>query len=540
MIARLFVAGLMLALASPVYAQANAPQTPQDPERPATFEDQVGVSASRSEEALVNATAAVTLITTETIQNSPATNMGDLLRAVPGINVTQVSARDVNFTTRGATSTLATSQLALVDGRSIYLDFFGMVMWDLVPTNLHETKQIEVVRGPASAVWGANAMSGVVNVITRTPRELAAAGGTSVTIGVGAFNRNVTGRDEDSGMLFYVNGSHAQAVDERWSYKLSAGYLTQDPLPRPTGVIPNAFSTPYPPFENEGTSQPKFDARVDYDLAEGAITFAGGIAGTEGIIHSGVGPFDISSESNMTYFTTRYQKGGRRVAFFTNLLDGNASNLLARGPTGQPLPLIFNTKTFDIEASDTRALGMRHVFSFGGNFRRNTFDISLAPDGDDRSEGGAYLQDEIFLSDHFRWVVGGRVDKFSSIDDAVFSPRTTFMVKPAPDQTIRFSFNRAFRAPSFINNHINTTILNQVDLRAAHPLLADFVFPIHAVGSEDLRQETLTAYEVGYAGSLRDRVNVSASVYWNKTKDGIYFTPNAAYTAAAPPPTWPS
>ena len=93
---------------------------------------------------------------------------------MPGVNVTQVSARDVNITTRGATSTLSTSQLALVDGRSIYLDFFGMVMWDLVPTNPHEIKQIEVIRGPASAVWGANAMSGVVNVITKTPRELAA------------------------------------------------------------------------------------------------------------------------------------------------------------------------------------------------------------------------------------------------------------------------------------------------------------------------------------------------------------------------------
>src|SRR5688500_18745917 len=382
MIARLLAAGLLLALASPAFAQGNAPASPpQDPTERPTFEDQVVVSASRTEEELVNAPAAVTLITNQTIQNSPATNMGDLLRAVPGINVTQTSARDVNFTTRGATSTLATSQLALVDGRSIYLDFFGMVMWDLVPTNMNEIKQIEVVRGPASAVWGANAMSGVVNVITRTPRELAAAGGSAVTIGVGAFNRNVTGRDEDSGTLFYVNGSHAQAVDDRWSYKLSAGYLTQDPLPRPTGVIPNAFSTPYPPFTNEGTSQPKFDGRVDYDLSgdRGRLTFAGGIAGTEGIIHSGIGPFDISSESNMTYLTARYEKGARRVAFFTNLLDGNASNLLARGLTGQPLQLVFDTKTFDVEANDSRALGSRHLFSYGGNYRHNTFDISLAP-----------------------------------------------------------------------------------------------------------------------------------------------------------------
>jgi iron complex outermembrane receptor protein len=551
---RPFGVGLMLALASSVYAQQPpaAPQDPQDPDRPPTFEDQVVVSASRGEEELVNAPAAVSLITSETIENSPATNMGDLLRAVPGINLTQTSARDVNFATRGATSTLSTSQLALVDGRSIYLDFFGMVMWDLVPTNPHEIRQIEVVRGPASAVWGANAMAGVVNVITKTPRELAATrGGNSVTIGVGAFNRNVEGRSEDTGTLFYVNGSHARAVDDRWSYKLSAGYYTQDPLPRPVGVIPNAFQTPYPPFTNQGTSQPKFDARADYDIANagGRVTFAGGVAGTEGLIHSGIGPFDIDNDSRMIYFTTRYEKGGRRIAFFTNMLDGNATNLLARGPTGERLPLVFDTNTFDVEAGDVRPIGTMHVLSFGGNYRHNTFDISLAPDGDDRNEGGAYIQDEIFFGDHFRWVVGGRVDKFSSIDDAVFSPRTTFMIKPTADQTFRVSFNRAFRAPSFINNHINTTVLEQVDLSPLAPLLppvlqpivsAPFVFPIRAVGNDALRQEEMTAYEIGYTGVVAERVNVQASVYWNNTKDGIYFTPVAAYTAANPPPTWPA
>ena len=177
MIARLLAGIMVLACAASAFAQGNpqspSPQQPPADEQKPTFEEQVVVSASRSEQVLVNAPAAVTLIGSTTIQNSPGSNMGDLLRAVPGMNVTQSSARDVNFTTRGATSTLATSQLALVDGRSIYLDFFGMVMWDLVPTNLHEIKRIEVVRGPASAVWGANAMSGVVNVILKTPRGIA-------------------------------------------------------------------------------------------------------------------------------------------------------------------------------------------------------------------------------------------------------------------------------------------------------------------------------------------------------------------------------
>ena len=532
MIVRLLASACVLAFALPAYAQ--------DPDEPVVYEEQIVVSASKSEGELVNAPATVSIITSETIQNSPATNIGDLLRAVPGINVTQVSARDVNLTSRGATSTLSTSQLALVDGRSVYLDFFGMVMWDLVPTNPDEIRLIEVIRGPASAVWGANAMSGVVNILTRSPRELATQGGSSLTIGLGSFNRNVTGRDMSAGSTFYVHGSHAQAVDARWAYKFSAGYVTQDPLPRPTGTIANRFNTPYPPFTNQGTKQPKFDARVDYDIASGgSLTFSGGVAGTQGLIHSGIGPFNIASDSRMTYLSTRYQKGGRRVAFFTNLLDGNAANLLAFGTNGQPLPLDFNTKTFDVEANDVKAVGTKNVFSYGGNFRHNVFDISIAPNGDDRNEGGVYIQDEIFLSEHLRWVIGGRVDQFSSIDDAVFSPRTTFMVKPDAAQTFRVSYNRAFRSPSFINNHIGTTILNEVNLSALSPALARYIFPIRADGNADLKQETMTAYEVGYTGVIRNRATVSAAVYWNKTNDGIYFTQVGSYSAASPPPGWP-
>ena len=78
-----------------------------------------------------------------------------------------------------------TGTLALLDGRSLYQDFFGFVMWDFLPVNLNEIKQVEVIRGPASAVWGANALNGVVNVITKSPREMQ---GTSAILGVGGFD----------------------------------------------------------------------------------------------------------------------------------------------------------------------------------------------------------------------------------------------------------------------------------------------------------------------------------------------------------------
>ena len=270
---------------------------------------------------------------------------------------------------------------------------------------------------------------GVVNVITRTPREVAKSGrATTVTFSAGTFDRNVTGRDQSAGSIFQVNATHAEAVNDRWSYRVSAGYATQDALPRPTGALPSG--TPYPAFGNTGTSQPKFDGRADYDLVNGGrVTVAGGMAGTEGIIHTGIGPFDVDRGSRLGYMTAKYEKGGRRVAMFTNLLHGEAANLLTVGPDRKPIRLDFDTKTFDIEAGDVRTIGTRHALSYGGNYRHNAFDISLAPNGKDRNEGGGYVQDEIFLNDQFRWIVGGRLDKFSSIDNAVFSPRTTFMYK---------------------------------------------------------------------------------------------------------------
>ena len=522
-------------------AQPQKQQPASQGDQAPAFEEQVVVTASRVEEQLVNAPAAVSVINSATIQNSPATNIGDLLRSVPGVNVTQVSARDVNVNSRGATSTLATSQLALVDGRSIYLDFYGMVMWDFIPSNPREIKRIEVIRGPASAVWGANAMSGVVNVITKTPRALAAEAAESLTIGVGGFQRSAQGVDRDAGSLFYINGSHAQAVSDKVAYKISAGFFTQDALPRPVGTIPNSFNTPYPDYTNQGTTQPKFDARLDYSLADNAtLTFNGGVSGTDGIIHTGIGPFDIDSGSYLSYFSGKYQKGARHVTFFTNILTADSTNLLSRGPTGAFLPLTFNTKTFDVEAGDSHAIGTHHALTYGGNFRHNAFDVSLAPNGDDRNEGGAFVQDEVFLGQYVRWVVGGRVDKFSSIQDAVFSPRTSLVLKPDANNSIRVSFNQAFRAPSYINNNLQTSVLNEVNLSPISPILSRFIFPVAAVGNPDLKQESLTAYELGYTGVLNKRATVTASVYWNKTKDGIFFTPVTFYGPSNPPPTWPA
>jgi iron complex outermembrane receptor protein len=547
---------LMAALvASPALAQGSQPpaqpqpqekkpeqEKPEKPEEPPKYEETVVVSGSRTEQQLINAPVTMSVIMADMIENAPTRNFAELLRSVPGLNLTQVSARDINVTTRGATGTLATGQLALLDGRSLYQDFFGFVMWDFLPVNLNEIKQVEVIRGPASAVWGANAFNGVINVITKSPREVA---GTSVTFGLGTINRSSD--DDDSlgnGSVVYFAGTHAQAINDRWAFKLSGGGYSQDALLRPSGVIPGSPGTTYPNYSNTGTTQPKIDGRLDADYDDGSkLSLSAGFAGTEGIMHTGIGPFDIDNGSRMGYGKASYTRAGLRANFFTNILDGQATNTLTRDPNGVPIDFDFKTNTYDFELSNVSTVATRHVLSYGGNLRYNKFELSLAPQGDNRTEFGIYAQDEIFLSPMFRWVIGARVDRFDYLDDFVLSPRTTFMIKPREDQAIRFSYNRAYRSPSVINNFLDVTLAEPVNLAAFSPAFAGRIYPlpITSVGNPDLQEQSLDAYEIGYTGSAGRRTTLSAAFYVNRSKNDIFFTEvtSARYTATNPPPGWP-
>ena len=506
------------------------------------YEEQIVVTASKVEQQLINAPATVSVISAQTLASTASQDFAGLFRAVPGVNVSQTSARDVNITSRGATSTLSTTQLALIDGRSIYLDFFGFIGWDFMPINFAEIKQVEVIRGPASAVWGANAMTGVVNIITKSPREMQ---GTTLTMGAGTFNRDVKGQATapGNGGVFYTNLTHARAINDRWSYKVSAAFYGSDPFSRPVGNIPNGTNTPYPSFGNTGTEQPKVDGRVDYDFADGKskLTFAGGYAGTSGIIHTGIGPFRIEKGTNTSYVKGTYTRGALRAQFFSNILDGKAPALLAIGVDGKPINFLFNTKTYDFDLSNISTVGTRHVFSYGGNIRHNAFDLSIAPGDNSRNEQGVYLQDEMFLSEKWRWLVGGRLDHFDVLSKAVFSPRTTLMFKPAPAHTFRVSYNQAYRAPSLTNNFLDVTILNQMDLGALSSTLAGrtYIFPTLAQGNKALTEQSLKAYEIGYSGVIKNRVSVSAAWYYNDMKNEINFTQDAGYSSKNVPPGWP-
>ncbi len=416
--------------------------------------DVIVVTASRIEQRLQEVPVAMTVIGAEQLETMPADDYGDVLRNVPGLNVTQISARDIQINTRKASGSLSTDQLVLLDGRTVYLDFFGFVMWDLLPLNFNEIAQIEVVRGPGSAVWGANALGGVINLITKSPWEAA---GTSVVLGAGELS------------TLYGTLTHA-AGGEKTGYKLSASFYEQDPYDRPTGIIQGSEITnppgglPYPFFENGGTEQPKIDLRADHNQSDDTSwSFSGGYAGTDGIVHSGIGPFDVDSSSNMSYGKVKWAKKALNVNVFANLLDGEAANLLARGADGLPILLGFESQTYNIDFANTHIVGEKNIISYGATAKTTDFDLSIAPLGEKRDEYGVFFQDEILFTDKFRWLLGARFDDIDTVGSVV-SPRTSLMFAPSPDHNFRISYNEAFRAASVVENFLSIAIINQVDL----------------------------------------------------------------------------
>ena len=528
---RTLVPGLLVtALVAPcALAQDGADTEAQEKD---TVEDVIVVTASRTEQRLQEVPVAMTVISAAELANTPADDYGDVLRAVPGLNVSQISARDVQIAGRSATGSLSTSQLVLLDGRSVYLDFFGFVMWDLLPVDFREISQIEVVRGPGSAVWGANALGGVVNLITKSPWEMA---GTSINLGageLGSLNASI---------------SHAGA-GETSGYKVSASYSEQDPYDRPTGVIPGSSPpTSYPGFENEGTKQPKLDLRYDKNIGDGAsiLTANIGWAETDGIVHTGIGPFNISSGTNFTYGKVSWAKNTFVVNFYANLLDGSAPNLLTVGVDGNPLVFDFLTDTYNLDFSNSHQL-KGNTITYGGNVRQIDFDLSIAPGEDERQELGFFLQDEIKLGEKVTWLLGARWDDIDPVGSVV-SPRTSLLFSPSPDHNFRVSYNKAFRAPSLVENYLNTAIVNGLDLGAIlGPILGiplpsiPYFFPTATIGNPELQEETLTAYEVGYVGSLADgKVTLTLAAYRNELEDATDFYQAVSYGPGFEPVGWP-
>ncbi len=486
------------------------------------------VTASRKEQAIEEVPASVTVRGLRDIELSPADNyFADGLRTVPGTNVSQTSAADISISTRTATGVIPQGQLAMVDYRTVYQDFNGFVLWGTIPVEMEDLDRIEVVRGPGSAVWGANAMHGIVHLVSKAPRDMI---GTRVKVTAGELS------------TYAANFSHAGA-GQKVAYRVSGGYNFQGPFTKPTGSIPgsegplNPGGTLYPEYENPDTRRYRINGRVDVDVKEESVlSFAGGYAGLEGLFMSPGGPATMENGTLQAFGKVDFTRRDMRVTAFMN--HDAYEGMFLNGS----IPATQNDQTYNIDFTDTRYAGDRHALTYGANYRYNVYNNDLTPNGNNRTSYGAFLQDDIFLSDLLRFVAGARWDYVDNMGD-VISPRASLLISPGRRQRFRLSYNRAFQAPSMLQNYIELpTVLPITFPDFNNPGSGDFVtVPIFAMsfGNTELEPKKLDAFEIGWTGTFAERLTLDVSGYWNEFKNAFQTVIVDTYTGSNPPPGWP-
>ncbi|HSE59154.1 MAG TPA: TonB-dependent receptor [Nitrospiraceae bacterium] len=465
------------------------------PEMEIQREEEEVITASRRLEPISKAPANVYVITDDDIRQSGAPDLPTVLRRVPGLEVMQVTGAQFNVSARGDNQAVANKMLVLVDGRSIYVDISGEVFWKAIPVTLPEIKRIEVVKGPSSVLYGFNAFDGIINIITKSAKEI---NGTILQFGGGEYGTITS------------SAVHAGTAD-KFDYRLSVGH-DQNNQWRDRNALA---------FRNN-----KFNVNMNYHLSgESRVFLEGGFNDVnrfDGNFTETVTPTQPFSDG---YARAGYERGDFFVRAFFRRVSFEAD--VATNPVLAPFLRVTDvngnqkqftdTNTYDIEAQHTLHWGKLNSLSYGVNFRRNTLNSSWANAGhEDRF--GLYLQDEFRPHETFTVVGGVRYDMNSLINPTV-SPRLSLIYRPSPDHSFRATAAVAYRSPQLVTEQFRAqstvtlpTIIPGFQFTSVNPLL----------GSQNLKPEQIISYDAGYQGwYLKHTLRIRADIFFNHISDLI-------------------
>jgi iron complex outermembrane receptor protein len=480
-------------------AQAEAPALePVDPKVTSRLsqelelmkEEETVSIASRYEQPISQAPSNVYVITDEDIRHSGATDIPTVLRRVPGLDIMQVTGADFNVSARGDNQLFSNKMLVMVDGRSIYIDGQGLVFWKSLPVTLPEIKRIEVLKGPASVVYGFNAFDGVINIITKSAQELR---GTTLQFGGG-----------ELGTLSSA-AIHAGTVGQL-DYRLSAG-RDQNQQWRDRDAL--AFRSH------------KFNAQTQYNFSnDGILRVAGGFIDTN--------RFD-GPVSNLQIPQLQFNQGFSDIHYqYHNFsirgwwqgndipVDAAAHPLFAQSirltNSRGGNDLSFRTQTYNVESQHSLALSSTNKLTYGVNYRYNSVDGSAVSQLGREDRLGFHVQDEWKLHSALTAVAGIRYDLHSRIT-GTWSPRVALIYALTPDHTFRVSGSVAYRPPTIFEANLAVRLL-------VTPPPPD----IAITGSEQLSPEQIISYEVGYQGWWwNHRLRTRLDVFYNHLSDLINF-----------------
>ena len=451
----------------------------------------VVISATRTERSMLDVPNAVTVITAEEIRASGATSIVQMLAWVPGVELMRTAAGDTVLSIRGFNNPATSRVLTMIDGRSVYQDFFGIVLTDHLNVAMDEIERVEVIRGPGSALYGANAFLGTINIITKGARDLPRA---KVRVAGGPRSTFITGVGAVSTDRLAIKGSFEHSTIEHFRNKTSTSVNV---------------ATTHRRGETASRSQ-KLNTTLEYKLSNGSeLRLYGGAVNLKSDLFTDVGTWNFTGPRYD--LTLDWEAGPWKFKTFVTHLDFDvrtippASSIL---PTAVPIPISDRIKstTLDFELQRELQLG-DHAVLFGLNTRRL---VTSAPVilGAREAETlyAAFFQDEYSINSWLTAFVGARFDEHPKSGLAI-SPRVSAVAKLGEASRLRFSLARSFRNPSQIQNYLTLTTHNPPPI------------PVVVNGFEDLDPEWVTAYEIGFASVLHPRVRASVDLFYNIIED---------------------
>ncbi|NNL65615.1 MAG: TonB-dependent receptor [Myxococcales bacterium] len=471
-------------------------------------------SASKKEQNANEVSSAIFVLTQDDIRRSGATSIPEALRLVPGLQVAQTNANSWAVTSRGFNGRFASKLLVLMDGRSVYTPLFSGVYWDVQDTMMEDIERIEVIRGPGATVWGANAVNGVINIITKSSKETQ---GLLSSAGAG---------NEETGFFGVRYGGEPI---EGLTYRGYAKYHDRDESHTPAGQ-----------GANDAYEVARTGFRMDWDASDDdLVTFQGdfydGEAGMDKTGLTGLSPA-------MTRFAEDQQiQGWNTIARWTHSFSETqeASVQMYWDRTDRTTPLVDEIRnTFDMEFQHRFSLPFNQEVIWGGGYRytedntKGTFNTGFSVSRRHDDTFSFFVQDEIrFWDEKARLTVGTKVEK-NDYTNWEYQPSIRMAVLPHENHTFWGAVSRAVRVP---NRADDNSVLNLAFASAGLPGTPNALDPTvlcppfvgcpatlvqaTGVGTRQSKSERVYSFEAGWRGTFMERLTVDVAAFYNDYND---------------------
>jgi iron complex outermembrane receptor protein len=459
-------------------------------------------TVSKHRQSIFWSPSAASVYNRDDIQSSGATTLADFLRRVPGFDVYRVKSSYPLVGARALTTASNNRVLVLVDGREALAEVTGFAFWDFLTIDLEEVERIEVIRGPGSALYGANAFAAVVN-ITTVAESPASGGSATMTLGEDGHQR-LFGRARDS----------VPAGDGTLSFGAGLGLEgMRSPTDNRNQLVDAWRSHGYVRYRKGEDLDLSLHAGLVY--GEGVVYIQmGDIGFEEGLNYWAMGKSDVGLGESVRLKGQLYYTS--YAGYFSWQTDLRAYDIWVAD-----IPTIYvEVNTLDAQVQLDWDLLESLLCIVGANFRYNFLDLENAT---------ATEMDEIRAAGfiHLQWspveilqLTGGlRLDVDTATDQGRFSPRVAAVVRPWQNHAFRLSYGLAFRRPSYFENRIHSGI------ESYNPATPEIVgLSRTQFGNEDVGSEQVHSIEAGWRGRfLGERLQLSADLFFSMYRDTITF-----------------